>query len=61
MSLASCSLNTKNACVHMHVYVVPENKTLANFDMTVIVWSITISPETSSLPTPTKCFSYIDF
>ena len=45
----------------MHVYVLPENKTLANFDMTVIVRNIIISPETSSLPTPTKCFSYIDF
>ena len=56
MSLASCSLNTKNACVQMHVYVLPESKTLANFDMAVIVWSIINSPETSSRPTPNQVF-----
>ena len=56
MCLVSYSLNTKNECVYMHVFVLPENRTLANFDITVIVRNIINSPETLSVPTPHQEF-----
>lgn len=40
-----CSLNTKNTCVHMHVYVLPKSRALANFEITITV-NIINSPET---------------
>ena len=46
MRLVPCCLNTKNACMHRHGYVLPKSRILANFEGIIIVRNVINSPET---------------